>query len=84
MSYNVNEKGYYGDFIVLIPEMLYPNVEELRQNYLKNHSWTSFQAEFDDLLRICRSPQRRIFAKRLSEEYTKTHLKEKICVTRRA
>ena len=22
---------------VYIPEMLYPNVEELRENYLKNH-----------------------------------------------
>jgi tryptophan synthase beta chain len=38
MSYNVNEKGYYGDFGAFIPEMLYPNVEELRQNYLKNYS----------------------------------------------
>jgi hypothetical protein len=34
MSYNVNEKGYYGDILYAIPEMLYPN-EELRQNYLK-------------------------------------------------
>ena len=36
MNYNVNEKGYYGDFGgAYIPEMLYPNVEELRQNYIK-------------------------------------------------
>ena len=36
MKYSVNEKGYYGDFGgAYIPEMLYPNVEELRQNYLK-------------------------------------------------
>ena len=36
MSYHVNEKGYYGEFGgAFIPEMLYPNVEELRQNYLK-------------------------------------------------
>ena len=36
MSYHVNEKGYYGQFGgAFIPEMLYPNVEELRQNYLK-------------------------------------------------
>jgi tryptophan synthase beta chain len=34
MSYHVNEKGYYGEG-AYIPEMLYPNVEELRQNYLK-------------------------------------------------
>ena len=32
-TYNANEKGYYGDFGgAYIPEMLYPNVEELRQN----------------------------------------------------
>ena len=36
MNFNVNEKGYYGEFGgAYIPEMLYPNVEELRQNYLK-------------------------------------------------
>ena len=36
MSYNVNEKGYYGEFGgAYIPEMLYPNIENLRNNYLK-------------------------------------------------
>ena len=36
MNYNVN-KGYYGDFGgAFIPEMLYPNVAELRDNYLNN------------------------------------------------
>jgi len=31
MSYHVNEKGYYGEFGgAYIPEMLYPNVAELR------------------------------------------------------
>ena len=36
MSYFVDEQGYYGDFGgAYIPEMLYPNVEELRQQYLK-------------------------------------------------
>ncbi len=49
MSYNVNEKGYYGEFGgAYIPEMLYPNVEELRQNYLKITAEPEFQAEFDD------------------------------------
>ena len=29
MNYNVDEKGYYGDFGgAFIPEMLYPNVAE--------------------------------------------------------
>ena len=36
MNYNVDEKGYYGDFGgAFIPEMLYPNVAELKENYLK-------------------------------------------------
>ena len=34
-QYNVNEKGYYGQFGgAFIPEMLYPTVEELKNNYL--------------------------------------------------
>ena len=35
-THNVNSKGFYGEFGgAFIPEMLYPNVEELRNNYLK-------------------------------------------------
>ena len=34
MIYQVDEKGFYGDFGgAYIPEMLYPNVEELRKLY---------------------------------------------------
>ena len=52
MNYNVDEKGYYGEFGgAYIPEMLYPNVEELRQQYLKVMASAEFQAEFQDLLR---------------------------------
>ena len=33
-THNVNSKGFYGEFGgAFIPEMLYPNVEELRNNY---------------------------------------------------
>ncbi len=36
MKYTVNAKGYYGQFGgAFIPEMLYPNVEELRTRYLQ-------------------------------------------------
>ena len=36
MKYSVNEHGYYGNFGgAFIPEMLYPNVKELQDNYLK-------------------------------------------------
>ena len=53
MNYNVNEKGYYGEFGgAFIPEMLYPNVEELRQNYLKIMAEPDFKKEFNQLLKI--------------------------------
>ena len=52
MSYNVNSNGYYGEYGgAFIPEMLYPNVEELRQNYLKIMAEPSFQKEFNQLLK---------------------------------
>ncbi len=78
MSYNVNEKGYYGEFGgAYIPEMLYPNVEELRQNYLKIMAEPSFQEEFNQLLKdYVGRPSPLYFAKRLSEKYnTKIYLK---------
>ena len=78
MSYNVNEKGYYGEFGgAFIPEMLYPNVEELRQNYLKVMAEPEFQKEFDQLLKdYVGRPSPLYFAKRLSEKYnTKVYLK---------
>ena len=78
MNYNVNEKGYYGEFGgAFIPEMLYPNVEELRQNYLKIMSEPSFQKEFNQLLKdYVGRPSPLYFAKRLSEKYnTKIYLK---------
>lgn len=78
MSYNVNEKGYYGEFGgAYIPEMLYPNVEELRQNYLKIMAEPSFKEEFDNLLKTyVGRPSPLYFAKRLSEKYnTKIYLK---------
>lgn len=54
-TYNINEKGYYGEFGgAYIPEMLYPNVEELRENYLKIMAEPSFQEEFHALLKRLR------------------------------
>nr|WP_298498961.1 tryptophan synthase subunit beta [uncultured Algibacter sp.] len=78
MNYNVNEKGYYGEFGgAFIPEMLYPNVEELRQNYLKVMDEPEFKKEFDKLLKdYVGRPSPLYFAKRLSEKYnTKIYLK---------
>jgi len=85
MSYNVNEKGYYGEFGgAYIPEMLYPNVEELRQQYLKVTAEPEFQEEFDALLKdYVGRPTPLYFAARLSEKYnTKVYLKrEDLCHT---
>ena len=77
MSYHVNEKGFYGNFGgAFIPEMLYPNVEELRQNYLKISAEPSFQEEFKYLLKdYVGRPTPLYFAERLSKEYnTKVYL----------
>ena len=53
MNYNVNEKGYYGDFGgAFIPEMLYPNVAELRDNYLEITRRADFKKEFENADRI--------------------------------
>ena len=85
MSYHVNEKGYYGDFGgAFIPEMLYPNVEELRQKYLTITSQDEFQKEYDQLLRdYVGRPTPLYFAQRLSKKYnTKIYLKrEDLCHT---
>lgn len=78
MSYHVNEKGYYGEFGgAFIPEMLYPNIEELRQNYLKITTEPSFQTAFRALLKdYVGRPSPLYFAKRLSEKFnTKIFLK---------
>src|SRR3954470_12146994 len=78
MNYQVNEKGYYGNFGgAFIPEMLYPNVEELRQKYLQIINEEAFQKEWRDLLRdYVGRPSPLYFAKRLSEHYkTSIYLK---------
>ncbi len=85
MKYNVNEKGYYGEFGgAYIPEMLFPNIEELRLNYLKIMREASFQKEFKQLLKAyVGRPTPLYFAKRFSEKYnTKVYLKrEDLCHT---
>lgn len=71
MSYQVNTEGYYGQFGgAYIPEMLYPNIEELRTRYLEILGEPEFQQEFRDLLtHYVGRPTPLYFAKRLSEQY---------------
>lgn len=84
-KYSVDENGYYGKFGgAYIPEMLYPNVEELRENYLSIIHTPDFKAEFDHLLRdYVGRPTPLFFARRLSEKYgAKIYLKrEDLCHT---
>lgn len=70
-KYQVNDNGYYGDFGgAYIPEMLYPNVEELRQQYLAIIQSAGFQEEFDQLLRdYVGRPSPLYLAERLSDRY---------------
>ena len=50
--FQVSQRGYYGQFGgAYIPEMLYPNVEELRESYLQIIAQPDFQEEFQYLLR---------------------------------
>jgi len=85
MTYQADEKGYYGEFGgAFIPEMLYPNVEELRSKYLEIMNEESFRKEFDQLLKdYVGRPTPLYLAERLSEKYnTKIYLKrEDLCHT---
>ena len=85
MKYNVDNKGYYGDFGgAYIPEMLYPNVSELEKNYKKISSEPTFINEFNYLLRqYVGRPTPLYYAERLSKKYkTKIYLKrEDLCHT---
>lgn len=70
-KFDVDERGYYGEFGgAYIPEMLYPNIEELRVNYLKIISSVEFQNEFKYLLRHYAGRPTPLWpALRLSEKY---------------
>src|SRR6201985_2838206 len=66
-----DERGYYGTFGgAFIPEMLYPNVEELRTRYLEIMHEASFQKEYRSLLRdYVGRPSPLFLAARLSAKY---------------
>ena len=80
-----SEQGYYGKFGgAYIPEMLYPNVEELRKRYIEIMHEPSFQKEFNALLKdYVGRPTPLYLAKRLSNQYnTEIFLKrEDLCHT---
>jgi tryptophan synthase beta chain len=71
IDYSVNESGYYGEFGgAYVPEILYANVESLKNSYLEILNDSAFQKEFQTLLKdYVGRPSPLYFAKRLSEKY---------------
>ncbi|MBC6607688.1 tryptophan synthase subunit beta [Hymenobacter sp. BT188] len=84
-AFQPNARGYYGEFGgAFIPEMLYPNVEELREQYLTILADPDFQRDYQQLLRdFVGRPTPLFEAKRLSARYgTRIFLKrEDLCHT---
>ncbi|MFL0101460.1 tryptophan synthase subunit beta [Tenacibaculum maritimum] len=74
MKFQPNKNGYYGQFGgAFIPELLYPNVKELEDNYLKIIESEAFQKTYKDLLQhYVGRPSPLYLAKRLSEKYGAT------------
>ena len=85
MKYKVDENGFYGNFGgAYIPEMLYPNIDELKRNYLEIINSQNFRKDFEKLLsEYVGRPTPLYFAQRLSKKYnTKIYLKrEDLCHT---
>lgn len=67
----VDKNGFYGEFGgAYIPEILYDNVETLKNSYLKVINDPAFRKEYDALLRdYVGRPSPLYLAKRLSEKY---------------
>ena len=74
MKFQPDNNGYYGQFGgAFIPELLYPNVKELEDNYIKIIESEEFQEEYKDLLKhYVGRPSPLYLAKRLSEKYGAT------------
>ncbi|HKK82217.1 MAG TPA: tryptophan synthase subunit beta, partial [Prolixibacteraceae bacterium] len=78
MKYLANDLGYYGEFGgAFIPEMLQPNIDELKARYKEIIDSYEFKQEFISLLKdYVGRPSSLYYAKRLSEHYgTKVYLK---------
>lgn len=73
-----NDNGYYGEFGgAFVPEMLYPNVKELQDNYQSIIDSEEFQIEFKELLKnYVGRPTPLYFSKYLSQKHqAKIYLK---------
>jgi tryptophan synthase beta chain len=70
-KFQPDENGYFGQYGgAFIPELLYPNVKELADNYIQIIESEEFQTEYKALLKdYVGRPTPLYFAKRLSEKY---------------
>ena len=71
MGFEVDSAGFYGEYGgAYIPEMLYPNIRELEENYLRIVQSEGFQSRFRQLLRDYAGRPTPLFrAERLSEYF---------------
>ena len=85
MKYTVDKKGFYGNYGgAFVPEMLFPNLDELEKNYNKIINDTDFQEDYNNLLKdYVGRPTPLYFAERMSEKYkSKIYFKrEDLCHT---
>jgi tryptophan synthase beta chain len=78
MGFEIDQNGFYGEFGgAYIPEMLYPNIKELEENYLKITGSEQFRKDFAQLLRDYAGRPTPLFkAERLSAHFgTNIYLK---------
>ena len=70
-KFHPDKNGYFGQFGgAFIPELLYPNVKELEDNYIQIIESDEFQKEYKSLLKdYVGRPSPLYLAKRLSEKY---------------
>jgi tryptophan synthase beta chain len=73
-KFHPDKNGYFGQFGgAFIPELLYPNVKELADNYIQIIESEEFQTEYKSLLKdYVGRPTPLYLAKRLSEKYGAT------------
>ena len=71
MKYTVDKKGFYGNYGgAFVPEMLFPNLDELEKNYNEIINDSNFQKDYNNLLKdYVGRPTPLYFAERMSEKY---------------
>lgn len=71
MKYTVDKNGFYGNYGgAFVPEMLFPNLDELEKNYNEIINDPNFQEDYNELLKdYVGRPTPLYFAERMSEKH---------------